>query len=115
MGKDIFEVAINFAKDELQVLFPFIKWNEKKWSTLFIDRAEPYTSSGFLPEGPALMEKANTIIAWPTKLTFAPAIANRVLNSLAKENSNDQKISADDLKLASPKIGTYPWESTQWQ
>ncbi len=108
------EQAIDFAKQELKTLFPFIDWDNKKWSTLLIDRAEPYTSNGFLPEGPAIMEKENTMLAWPTKLTFAPAITNKLLNVLDKQNL-PTKGTVEKLKLASPKIGTYPWESATWQ
>ncbi len=112
--EDSDEVAIDFAKQELKTLFPFINWDSKKWSTLLIDRAEPYTSNGFLPEGPAIMEKSNTMLAWPTKLTFAPAITHKLLSALEKQKLTSSN-SSENLKLNSPQIGNYPWEDTKWQ
>ena len=103
------EEAINFAKQELSILFPHINWEDKEWGTLSIDRAEPYTSTGFLPEGPAIREKANCMLAWPTKLTYAPAITDKVLDKLLAENITPSGTTTDSLGTNAPEFGSYPW------
>lgn len=104
--------AIDFAKKELKTLFSWINWDEKQWSTFYIDRAEPYTSTGFLPEGPSIKEIANCSIVWPTKLTFAPVISEKILNSLKDIDPSNEKI---NIPLKQPEISNYPWDEATWQ
>lgn len=106
--------AINFACQELTKLFPWINWQEKEWATLKVDRAEPYTSTGFLPDGPALKYFPNAILAWPTKLTFAPAVANQIVRTLEKENILPAQ-DAISLELPIAEFKSYPWENLKWQ
>ena len=107
------EQAIEFAQSELAALFPWIDWQKKEWSAVYVDRAEPYTSTGFLPEGSAVKSLGNCLIAWPTKLTFAPQLANNIKREL--ENKNIQlENNSSQLPLASPKTANYPWEEITW-
>ena len=106
--------AISFAKKELKTLFSWIDWDNKEWSTLLIDRAEPYTATGLLPEGPQVKEIDNCVLVWPTKLTFAPAITDKIINIL-----NDKQIKENDtlteLPFRQPEIAKYPWEESEWK
>ena len=67
-----------------QTLFPQVAWARKRWATLRIDRAEPSVSTGWLPDGPSVMRHENCFVAWPTKLTFAPAIARESARTFSR-------------------------------
>ena len=103
--------AIAFARRELETLFPHVAWGGKKFYALYIERAEPYSSTGFLPEGPTVLERANAIVAWPTKLTFAPAIADRVLAAVDAPSANGN--ARTGAAAPDPEFGRYPWEPTE--
>lgn len=111
--------ALSFAFKEMTTLFPWINWKEKEWATLSVDRAEPYSATGLLPDGPGVKEFSNGAIVWPTKLTFAPAVAELVLKLLEKGGIRSENISDDKdlLKNNSRQIeyNQYPWEHVAWK
>ena len=65
------EAAILNAKNKLRAIFPKHVWEGLRWACWKVDRAEPGAASR-LPDGPALQERGNTGLAWPTKLVYAP-------------------------------------------
>lgn len=106
--------ALAFAQKEMQTLFTHINWQEKEWATLYINRDEPAAPSGYLPEGPVLKTNSNIGIGWPTKMTFAPALADEVLawvNTLAVSKSSPAQLPA----LPHPPVAPYPWETANWR
>ena len=107
------DVAVTFARRELETLFPQIAWARKRWSTLRVDRAEPSVSTGWLPDGPSVMRLENCFVAWPTKLTFAPAIAREIRAYLPPPRRQTEP-GERGLGFAPPPIGRYPWEGAQW-
>lgn len=106
--------SISFAKSELEALFPWINWKEKEWSCLAIDRAEPRSKNGFLPDGPGIEILGNTTLAWPTKLTFAPAVS-RLIEQQFSESKFEASGAQSELNLPRPAVGSYPWEDAKWQ
>lgn len=109
-GKDMTdEKTIDFTYNKLKRLFPNIDWSTFKWSTFYIDRAEPYIKGKSLPGSPEILTFGNTAITWPIKMTLAPALANKVL-----EWVNDHKIirvKKEKLPFSKTKIGYFPWET----
>ncbi len=106
-GKDMAdEKTIDFAYNKLRKLFPNIDWSTFKWSTFYIDRAEPYIKRKSLPISPEILPFGNTAIAWPIKMTLAPALANKVLKWV-----NGHKIIREKLPFSKAKIGYFPWET----
>ncbi len=105
--------AIKFAKSEMMDIFPEINWDNKEWSVLEINRAEPNQDNGRLPEGSHFEAFENNIIAWPSKLTFTPSLATKINKWL---DDNDYKPSGEQTKLELPhaEIGLYPWEDAEW-
>ena len=108
------ETLIRTAKAELIDVFPRVNWHNKQWATLPIDRAEPFHPQGLRPEEPVIRQAGNTFIAWPTKLTLAPALAERLLEQLDYHPTNKDAENTP-LPLAHPEIGQYPWETAQWK
>ena len=106
-GMDDLE-AITNAFHELRSIFPFIGWEDLEWATHTVDRAERYLD-GRRPPGPQMLERENAIFAWPTKMTFAPMLANHVTESLQIAGVRPAQA---DVSLPLPKVslGRYPWE-----
>lgn len=109
------EEAIKFAKKEVIELFPWIDWSQKEWSCFNIDRAEPYFDLSFFKSGPELLTEEHLAVAWPTKLTFAPALARQIVEWIESKkiefSKNEQSFSIQ-VPLAS--LGQYPWDETIW-
>jgi glycine/D-amino acid oxidase-like deaminating enzyme len=111
-GADMDEAAaLRFARTEMEKIFPEIDWDDKAWATWLGDRAEPLDSRGELPSGPFVHQHGRVLIAWPTKLTFAPALSDRVFERLDGVKPV-AKAAPPPLPIAD--IGCYPWEVAAW-
>jgi glycine/D-amino acid oxidase-like deaminating enzyme len=107
------EETLRFAKAEMKEMFPLIDWDDKEWATWAGDRAEPFAENGQLPPGPHIHQRGQVLIAWPVKLTFAPLLADKVLEWLkGREIRPLVKTAPPDLPPA--QIGAYPWERAKW-
>lgn len=115
--------ALQFAQSEMRALFPKVDWSTTQWATLSVDRAEPKVESGFLPDGPATLEGAeNFLFAWPTKMTFAPALGTEVLTWVGAQVSppaqsvfnTDDRASVEELVLPPAQVAPSPWELLNW-
>jgi glycine/D-amino acid oxidase-like deaminating enzyme len=104
--------ALRFAKKELNEIFPEVDWNGKEWATWYGDRAEPLDTRGELPSGPLVHMRGRVLIAWPTKLTFTPALSDRIFECL--EGVIPAATSAPP-PLPTADIASYPWEVAAWQ
>lgn len=104
--------AVANASRTLQNIFPKLDWPTMQWAVWDVDRAEPHAASR-LPDGPALLERANAAICWPTKLVYAPALAEL---ALAFAQRIVQPTEPGPVKVALPlaEVGTFPWETAQW-
>jgi glycine/D-amino acid oxidase-like deaminating enzyme len=104
--------ALRFAQKELSQIFPEIDWTSKEWATWYGDRAEPLDAKGRLPVGPFVHQHGRVLMAWPTKLTFAPALSDLVFERLKDITPAAQ---SPPPSLPSADIGSYPWEVAAWQ
>jgi len=87
------EAQIAAAKIELSELFPWLDFGAAEWATFFIDRAEPLQQSMNKPDCAYTHQEKNLLVAWPTKLTLAPDLGDRIvehLNQLAVTPSDYQ-------------------------
>jgi glycine/D-amino acid oxidase-like deaminating enzyme len=105
--------AILYAKKEMKELFPQINWTGKRWATHHVDRAEAHEPVGKLPDGPALKDYGNVVVAWPTKLTYAPALSDAALALIETKNLAPRYNDAPPA-LPEPPLGLYPWEKASW-
>jgi hypothetical protein len=117
--------ALQFAQSEMRALFPKVDWSATQWATLAVDRAEPKVASGFLPDGPATVEGAeNFLFAWPTKMTFAPALGTEVLSWVGAQVAppaqhgvradEGTSLSVGDAVLPPAQVAPSPWELLNW-
>jgi glycerol-3-phosphate dehydrogenase len=78
------EEQIAFARSELSELFPWLDFSNAQFATFFVDRAEAMQPDGKRPDSCYVKETENMILAWPTKLAFAPKLADEVIEKLKK-------------------------------
>lgn len=78
------EAQLAFAKQELNVLFPWLDLNNAIFESFFINRAEPKQADGKRPESIFMNTLGNISVAWPTKLAFAPLLADHFIDSLSE-------------------------------
>lgn len=74
------------AHDELCALFPWLDFTGATYSSFMVDRAEPLQGNGLKPESSSARTVSNMTVAWPTKLAFAPKLANELLQQFQKAN-----------------------------
>jgi glycerol-3-phosphate dehydrogenase len=107
--------AIAFARKELESLFPWLNWSNKEWACCHVDRAEPFFDGNFLKSGPEFLTHEQIGIAWPTKLTFAPVLANQIDLWIEQLGLGSSTKSIPAIGISThPKIGQFPWEATKW-
>jgi hypothetical protein len=61
-----------------------------------VDRAEPRTDGGNRPDHAFLHQHAGILTCWPTKLTLAPDLGDRVLAALAADGLRPRADADDD-------------------
>jgi glycine/D-amino acid oxidase-like deaminating enzyme len=82
-------VLIDKARIELGELLPWIDFGQTEWRTIRLDRAEPRQSALLRPDS-AFVGKVdsvdNTLVAWPTKLSLSPNLADEIERELETDN-----------------------------
>ncbi|MDE2336788.1 MAG: FAD-dependent oxidoreductase [Alphaproteobacteria bacterium] len=106
--------ALAFVKNEMRDIFPDIDWNDKQWASHAVDRAEAFSDGTQLAAGPQIQRYGSVLVAWPTKLTFAPLLADLVLAHV-EENGRAPTPAAPPPDLPAVVIGAYPWEDATWR
>ncbi|MBM4204878.1 MAG: FAD-dependent oxidoreductase [Gammaproteobacteria bacterium] len=101
------EEQIAFARRELAQCLPWLRFEDARFETLRIDRAEPQQASGLRPDQAFVTESDHFIQAWPTKLTLAPDLADRVLALLPPPVPQSSEVIR--LPLPTPALGQSPW------
>jgi hypothetical protein len=108
------------AQRELGELIPWVDLTYAEWATLAVTRAEPLQPNFIRPDnafvGPA--EGCNNVlVAWPTKLTLVPNLANQILDylqaaNLVPEALTDATAGITRLRqlLPTPPVAQTPWE-----
>jgi glycerol-3-phosphate dehydrogenase len=106
------EQQIALVRKELAEVLPWVDVSADDWSTLRIDRAEPKTAGGMRPEGYYLNSDSGVITAWPTKLAFAPRLAQEIQLALEQDGVEPGPGSLAGLDvLPRPSLALSPWET----
>ncbi|HEY9134714.1 MAG TPA: FAD-dependent oxidoreductase [Pseudomonadales bacterium] len=101
---------IDFAKNELKQLFPWLDFSTAQWTTLRINRAEPAQGSGERPDHAYVNLNKNILTTWPTKLSLAPDLGQQIMAKLETGNILPAQTPTEKLPLALAKIATPFWE-----
>jgi glycerol-3-phosphate dehydrogenase len=100
---------IAIAKETVARLLPWVDLGKASWDTLRIDRAEPATQMKARPDTGYAEAVGLLIVAWPTKLTLAPDLAETVLGMLPppRPDSSGLELAAS---LPRPDVARPVWE-----
>jgi glycine/D-amino acid oxidase-like deaminating enzyme len=96
---------VAFARSELDACVPWIDWREARIDTLSIDRAEPAQRTLLKPDTAFVARIGRVLVGWPTKLTLAPDLADRVLAQLDRPRGGEPA----RLNLPRPAVARPPW------
>jgi len=88
---------IRHARSELTTCLPWVDFHDAQLSILDVDRAEA-AADGKRPDGAFAERHNHTIVCWPTKLSLAPDLGDRVLALLPKPSQRDSQ----DARLKLP-------------
>ena len=109
------ETLIANAKKELEELMPWVDLSEAQWATLPVNRAEPKQLNFSRPDkafASITKECPNVIVAWPTKLTLCPNLADEVIALLDQQQITANSNPAPHLNfLSTPPIAPTPWQT----
>lgn len=105
--------VIAAAKQELSTLIPWLDLSKAEWAALPVDRAEPRQKNLVRPDkayvGP-VSGCHNALVAWPTKLTLAPNLANETLDALQREGVSQSAIATLAVPLPQAPVSQTPWD-----
>jgi len=109
--------VIAAAQRELATLMPWLDLKNAEWASLTVARAEPKQRNFARPDQ-AFADRApgasNLLVAWPTKLTLVPDLAERVFALLHEEQVLPQAAAVDSSLLRAalpyPGIARTPWD-----
>ncbi len=99
---------IERARSELKRCVPWIDWSRARFETLRIDRAEPAQQGGHRPDEAFVSAADNCITCWPTKLSLAPDLGDKVRALLKAGPLSDHQV-APALTLPAAELGQRPW------
>lgn len=108
---------IEAGRRELEAVLPWLDISAVRWATLRIDRAEVASHGGARPDDAFVSEQDRIIVCWPTKLAFAPRVAQLVSSSLQGMDLCRTGMEEGSLAamLPRPDLAKPPWEQVaQW-
>jgi hypothetical protein len=93
---------------------PSLDYTGLEWSAIGINRIEGKAGNRWLPDTPVIHQVHNTFYAWPTKLTFAPLLGDRLEQAIKNLNiqPSGEQTTLSFLKPAS--IAKAPWNTATW-
>ena len=106
------EQQILQAKVELKNLFPWLNMDSWQWETTKINRAEPLQANNIRPDTAQIYTSKNAMVGWPSKLTMAPMLVEKVVNKIKDNNITNKynQIDIADYNLKTAKITQPIWE-----
>lgn len=109
------EELFNDARKVLEKYLPGADLRHTKWAALPINRVEGKRSNQKkLPDTPILHTHENVIYGWPTKLTFAPFLADKIMKNIEELNIRPSSRKTDWSFLPKAHMATEPWNKDIW-
>ena len=93
--------------------FPWLDLSDAQWGCFTINRAEANISNHYRPDDALYIEEDNVLVAWPTKLTLAPSLADKLIEYLTAISITPMQIGNTfelDTLLDKPRIATANWD-----
>lgn len=109
------EKVYSAALKAFQTYLPQVDFSNTQWATLPIDRIEGKSKTGgWLPDTPTIHEADNHLYCWPTKLTFAPLLANNVMEKIRARGIEPSGSTSDWSHLLPVDYALPPWDHVTW-
>ena len=106
------EEQIDVAQKKIAELFPWCNIANAQWHSFFINRAEALTKNGTRPETASIHQYKNIALCWPSKLTLAPNLGQKIVNLFHEKDIERGSYDNPDLgKILFPGIATPPWDA----
>ena len=107
--------CVDEARGFLQTSFPGLPWHQARWSTLLVDRAEPAQAQGNRPAGGycrhlGVVGETSVIVAWPTKLSLVPDLAEQC-EALLQPGTGAQTPAPEFTHRSDWQFAPAPWEA----
>ena len=106
--------TIEAARAALAAYLPGFDPAGVSWAALPVDRVEGRTRGFRMPDTPTLHRVGTSMYAWPTKLTFAPLLADRVLAELDGLGITASGRRTDFAFLPPVGYAVAPWDEAAW-
>lgn len=107
---EVFEAA----RKAFKACFPALDFSAVQWAVLPIDRVEGKSAvDGWMPDTPTIHRHGNVFYCWPTKLTFAPLLAERLAGMIGAPSPASDP--GDWSFLPPAPYAQAPWETAQWK
>ncbi|MCB1650591.1 MAG: FAD-dependent oxidoreductase [Alphaproteobacteria bacterium] len=91
---------------------PNVDLSQVQWAVLPVDRIEGKSGiDGWMPDTPTIHSHDNIHYCWPTKLTFAPLLADRLMEKIDTPPSGH---TTDWDFLPEVSYAAAPWDKAQW-
>ncbi len=102
------------ARDELSRLVPGVDLKACAGAVLSVDRAEGRHASGQRPDGPVVAHAGTVTQVWPTKLAFAPRVAEQVESRLSLEGLRPCRVPMPSTEgWPRPALAPLPWDEAR--
>lgn len=107
------DAQIRSARKLLTTLFPWIDFGATEFHCFAIDRAEANVRNNSRPEDAYFIEESNVLVAWPTKLTLTPSLADNITEHFVSSGvvpsgtAREQSLSG---VLEAAEIATSRWD-----
>lgn len=93
------------VRRELAACVPWLDWREAQFDSFRLDRAEPQQPGNCRPDQAFAQSHGRCIVCWPTKLTLAPDLGDKVLALMPRP----QHPAPPMPQLPAATIGAPPW------
>ena len=122
LGGDIAESGITKSKSEqikatqelIRNTFPWLNLSDAQWESFYVNRAEADVHSSFRPDDAVVKEDKNILVAWPTKLTLVPSLADKVSEHAARARKGflEKNIPTAELQtiFEKPSLARARWD-----
>ena len=106
------QAVYNATRKGFAKYLPDLDLSKAEWAVLPIDRVEGKSDvDGWMPDTPTIHSAGNVHYCWPTKLTFAPLLSDRLLEKIENKPSGTQ---TDYSFLPEADYSPAPWDKVSW-
>jgi len=106
------EDLICHAAQELQSVLPTVNFNQAEFTTYKTTRAELNVGGG-RPADISILEEQHVLTCWPTKLAFAPRLADEIAARIGTSSQHDEVDLSLFASWPTPSVALPPWETDQ--